>query len=94
MPSPTTKGPLPSPVKESGEAGREPGGSTLSLPHVGSDLSMRSGAACVIVVVIVMIAWPGFANAVSVYVNAAALLGWSPWDAAWLHSGVSPDINP
>ncbi|WP_327662419.1 MULTISPECIES: hypothetical protein [unclassified Streptomyces] len=47
-----------------------------------------------IVVVIVMIAWPGFANAVSVYVNAAGLVGLVAVGCRRLHSGVSPDINP
>lgn len=88
-----SKGPPPPPAKEFREAGHEPGGSALSLPPVSRDLSMRSGFACVIAIVIVMVIWPRFADAVGIYVNAVGLAGLVAVGRTRVLSCDSSDIN-
>lgn len=44
----------------------------MSLPPVSGNLSIRPEPACILVIVIIMVAWPSFADALSIYVNAAA----------------------
>ncbi|MER5952689.1 hypothetical protein ACFC18_46410 [Streptomyces sp. NPDC056121] len=54
---------------------------------------MRSGFACVIAIVIVMVVWPRFADAVGIYVNAVGLAGLVAVGRTRVLSCGSSDIN-
>ncbi|PNG98403.1 hypothetical protein SMF913_14428 [Streptomyces malaysiensis] len=47
----------------------------MSLHSVRKVLSIHPEGVCILVVVIIMVAWPAFARTLSVYVDAATFVG-------------------